>query len=1162
MKTIIFLLLILGFSQASIAGWRTVTVDSGGDVGLNPSIALDSSGRPHISYYDSTNSSLKYAKWNGSAWEIETIDSVGQVGEYNALALDASGNPHISYCDRTASGILKYAKWNGSAWGIETVDATGNVGYNTSIAIDAGGNPHISYIDSSNQDLKYAKWNGSAWVIQTLDLFATTGNTSIAIDASGHPHITYQYIEGNVKYVEWNGATWDSIQIVDPAGGVGAMVLDPSGKPNISYVGYGTGYLKYAKWTGVAWSTQTVISSGTYSSIALDSSGYPHISYNQSLGKDLMYASWTGASWAIQTIDSTGDINWGTSLKMDATDSPHIAYLDLTNWNLKYADINKAPLLEWSGESNYTIDGVNPESGTRITPFVFRVKYSDPDNDAPLSGYPKVYIKKGGVNISGSPFSMALISSVTYVAGAIYSYSGVLPSTGTDYTYYFEANDAFSEPATGTPLTPVAGLTVTNNIPTLSWTSEANYVSDGLNPESGSRITSFVFRTKYTDADNDAPLSGYPRVHIKKGGVGISGSPFVMNSASGSYNTGAIYTYSKVMASTGTDYSYYFEAKDSQSDSATGDPTSETDSPDVVNVAPVLAWTGEANYTADGVNPETAHPPTASIFRVKYTDTENDAPLSGYPKVHIKKGGIEIADSPFAMSYVSGVYSTGAKYTFSKALPVGADYTYYFEAYDAYSALATGTPLNPIDSPDIINSAPVLAWTGETGYVSDGVNPNTGVASTNFLFKVKFIDTDGDAPASGYPNLHVKQGGSEIAGSPFAMNYVSGAYTSGAIYSYTATLPIASGYTYYFEANDAYDAAATGTPVNPVSGPIVSLNAPVLSWTGEVDFMSDGLDPEYSDRNMNFEFRVKYSEADNEAPMAGYPKVHIKQDGQEISGSPFAMIYVSGANSTGAIYRYSMTLTPSLNYTYYYEAPDINGSEATGSATFETDAPDVDNQLPVLTWTGEANYFADGVSPRSGTTTGTYIFRVKYSDSDNDLPAAGYPRVRITQGGVEISGSPFILAYDYGPHNVGAIYELSKTFTTGDYSYLFEAKDLYSGIASGDPTREKTGPVVIGESAAPPAQAVKVFHGIFKPGENERSQISFNTTVAAQITIKVYNTAGQMIRELFRGTSNPGLNSISWDGKDSGGARVSSGVYVIRVEGGGINQSKRVIVVR
>lgn len=582
------------------------------------------------------------------------------------------------------------------------------------------------------------------------------------------------------------------------------------------------------------------------------------------------------------------------------------------------------------------------------------------------------------------------------------------------------------------------------------------------------------------------------------------------------------------------------------------------------NILPKLGWTGESNYTSDGINPAAGRPGGTFVFRVKYADSDNDDPAAGYPRVYIKKNGTNISGSPFSMALISSVtYTAGAVYSYSQVLSsTGTDYTYSFEAEDSYNALSTGTPVVVMSGPSVTNSAPVLAWTGETNYTGDGINPNTGDPATNFVFRLKYTDSDTDGPAAGYPKLYIKKGGVDISGSPFTMSYVSGEPASGAIYSYTKTLSATgSDYTYYFEAQDAYAANATGTPLTPVAGPIVSNHAPVLAWTGEANYAVDGLNPASGDRNATYVFRVKYSDADNQAPAAGYPKVYIKQGGSDISGSPFAMSYVSGANNTGAIYTYSRTLTPGA-YTYAFSAQDSDLVDATGVPSGEAAGPEVSNQLPALAWTAETNYASDGVYPRSGNSADSFVFRVKYSDADNDAPVAGYPRVRIKKSGSEIPGSPFALGYVSGANNTGAVYSISKTLAAGDYSYLFEAADLYSGEASGGPLSEKTGPLVIGTSAAPPAAEVKVYHGVFKPGENEKTSVAFNLPAAAVVTVKVYDSSGRKVRDLYSGSSASGLNAMQWDGRNDGGQRVSSGVYTIKVEGGGINQTRRVVVVR
>jgi hypothetical protein len=123
-------------------------------------------------------------------------------------------------------------------------------------------------------------------------------------------------------------------------------------------------------------------------------------------------------------------------------------------------------------------------------------------------------------------------------------------------------------------------------------------------------------------------------------------------------------------------------------------------------------------------------------------------------------------------------------------------------------------------------NSPVLSWTGDPGFETNGVEPDVGLDVTNFVFRATYVDADNQAPASGFPRLRVTKGGVEIDGSPFAMTGVSAAetnYAGGKRYKSAAlTLAAGSAYIYVFEAQDIHAApAVSADPVMARSGPVV-----------------------------------------------------------------------------------------------------------------------------------------------------------------------------------------------------------------------------------------------------------------------------------------------------------------------------------------------------
>ncbi|MBD3264546.1 MAG: hypothetical protein GF375_05555, partial [Candidatus Omnitrophica bacterium] len=198
---------------------------------------------------------------------------------------------------------------------------------------------------------------------------------------------------------------------------------------------------------------------------------------------------------------------------------------------------------------------------------------------------------------------------------------------------------------------------LSSNAPTLSWTGETNYVSDGLDPETGCSSTPFEFRVEYTDSDNDAPST--IQLYLDKNGdndYGDTGEVIDMSLASdaaaskrdGDYTNGEIFTVTTTIPyGPNTDNcSYYFAANDGIDD-ATGTPTTPINAPDVVKGLGVFTGNnnpGDSNETqsATGVEMLQVRFETDSIEDVIVTDIELTPSGTGNDSSDLPSGAVQI----------------------------------------------------------------------------------------------------------------------------------------------------------------------------------------------------------------------------------------------------------------------------------------------------------------------------------------------------------------------------------------------------------------------------------------------------------------------------------------------------------------------------------------
>ncbi|MEK7812649.1 MAG: hypothetical protein AAB296_02725, partial [Candidatus Desantisbacteria bacterium] len=371
-----------------------------------------------------------------------------------------------------------------------------------------------------------------------------------------------------------------------------------------------------------------------------------------------------------------------------------------------------------------------------------------------------------------------------------------------------------------------------NHLPILTWPGTGTYKSDGLDPEVGVDGTTFTFRVKYIDYDNEAPAGDVMVViSSEEEPMGFAMTP---ENSSRDYRKGVIYRYATSTLASKT-YSYYFEiatadgsqkiniANRSDENGATDNlqeadrlsPASTKQGPEVASDQ-ILGWLGSGTYESGGVYPANGGTNTVFTYRVKCFGTLSPE----YPILAITNSSAE--EATYTMKPEGGTPTNGSVYsathTFSAADKVGYTYSFIATEYRSKSLAGNGPNIYP-------NGAGVSAfldWTGKPGYEDDGVEPDIASHGATFTYRIKYVNVDGKPPDPGYPTIGI---GGEFP----QMNLVSGTSTTGIIYQYQV-VPSYSDRTI----TENIIAMVDGFQISSESINFWATNIPpLLTWTGE-----------------------------------------------------------------------------------------------------------------------------------------------------------------------------------------------------------------------------------------------------------------------------------------------------------------------------------------
>lgn len=79
---------------------------------------------------------------------------------------------------------------------------------------------------------------------------------------------------------------------------------------------------------------------------------------------------------------------------------------------------------------------------------------------------------------------------------------------------------------------------------------------------------------------------------------------------------------------------------------------------------------------------------------------------------------------------------------------------------------------------------------------------------------------------------------------------------------------------------------------------------------------------------------------------------------------------------------------------------------------------------------------------------------------------------------------------------------------------------------------------------------------------NPRTIIRYNLPQKTKVTIKIYNILGQLVKTLVDEVQGSGVHQIAWEGKNSSGQKVSSGIYFYRIQTENFVEIKKMVFIK
>ena len=79
---------------------------------------------------------------------------------------------------------------------------------------------------------------------------------------------------------------------------------------------------------------------------------------------------------------------------------------------------------------------------------------------------------------------------------------------------------------------------------------------------------------------------------------------------------------------------------------------------------------------------------------------------------------------------------------------------------------------------------------------------------------------------------------------------------------------------------------------------------------------------------------------------------------------------------------------------------------------------------------------------------------------------------------------------------------------------------------------------------------------------NPTTTLSFTVPIEGVVSLNIYDMTGRLVSTLVDGNLKQGYHSFTWNGMDSNGYAVSSGMYIYSLKAEGISITKKMVMMK